>query len=175
HYGPRGHGGDDAGTREHGGMGHGGGRFVQRFTVATGYVALGLLALTLLIGPATLLLHRRNPVSNYLRRDVGMWTAIFSLVHVIFGLQLHGTGQPSPLLDYFVAPNGSPLTNSFGLGNWIGLAALVIVAGVVAIFRNFALRQLKDRPWERAQPPDFCLFRVVLPPHCFLLCPLPAT
>jgi sulfoxide reductase heme-binding subunit YedZ len=46
--------------------------FVQRFTVATGYLATGLLALTLLIGPANLLLRRRNPVSSYLRRDVGM-------------------------------------------------------------------------------------------------------
>lgn len=47
--------------------------FVARFTTATGYVALGLLALTLLIGPANLMLSRRNPVSSYLTRDVGMW------------------------------------------------------------------------------------------------------
>lgn len=46
--------------------------------MATGYVALGLLAFTLLIGPANLLLRRRNPVSNYLRRDAGAWTAISS-------------------------------------------------------------------------------------------------
>ena len=45
---------------------------IGRFTTATGYVALGLLALTLLIGPANLLLRRRNPVSSYLRRD-GLW------------------------------------------------------------------------------------------------------
>src|SRR5262249_27585145 len=34
--------------------------FVQRFTFASGYVALIFLGLTLLIGPANLLLRRRN-------------------------------------------------------------------------------------------------------------------
>lgn len=53
-------------------------RFDKRLTVATGYVATGPLGLTLLIGPANLLLRRRNPISSYLRRDVGMWTAGFS-------------------------------------------------------------------------------------------------
>lgn len=50
--------------------------FMGRFTTATGYLATGLLAFTLLIGTANLLLHRRNPMSSYLRRDAGTWTAI---------------------------------------------------------------------------------------------------
>src|SRR5262245_25339198 len=58
-------------------------RSLQQLTVATGSVGVGLLAVTLLLGPANLLLRRRNPVSTYLRRDVGIWTAIFSIVHVI--------------------------------------------------------------------------------------------
>ncbi|HEV8393257.1 MAG TPA: hypothetical protein VGQ37_03240, partial [Vicinamibacterales bacterium] len=56
-------------------------RRVQQLTVATGYLGVIFLALTLLLGPANLLLRRRNPVSSYLRRDVGIWTAIFSLAH----------------------------------------------------------------------------------------------
>ncbi|MBI2404008.1 MAG: hypothetical protein HYV20_14975 [Gemmatimonadetes bacterium] len=123
--------------------------FNQQFTVATGYVVLGLLALTLLIGPANLLLRRRNPVSNYLSRDVGTWAAIGSVVHVIFGLQVHGGGQIRDFLNYFVAPDGSPWPNSFGLGNWTGPAALVIVVGLLALSSDFALRKLKARPWKR--------------------------
>lgn len=38
-----------------------------RLTVATGYVATGLLAVTLTIGPANLLLRQRNPVSSWSR------------------------------------------------------------------------------------------------------------
>jgi sulfoxide reductase heme-binding subunit YedZ len=56
-------------------------RRLQQLTVATGYVGVGLLAVTLLLGPANLVLRRRNPVSTYLRRDVGIWTAGFSSVH----------------------------------------------------------------------------------------------
>jgi sulfoxide reductase heme-binding subunit YedZ len=136
--------------------------FMRQLTLGTGYVALGLLSFTLLIGPVNLLLRRRNPVSNYLRRDVGIWTAIFSVAHVIFGLQLHGTGKPSPILDYFLAPSGSPLTNSFGLGNWTGLAALVIVAGLLTLSSNFALRKLKAGPWKWLQRSNYALFALVI-------------
>jgi sulfoxide reductase heme-binding subunit YedZ len=139
--------------------------FGRRLSVATGYVALGLLALTLLIGPANLLRRRRNPVSSYLRRDVGTWTALFSVVHVIYGLQLHGSGRLSDFLDFFVA-DGRPLTNSFGLGNWTGLAALVIVAGLLALSSDATLRQLKAKRWKRLQRLNYALFALVIA-HAF--------
>src|SRR5262245_47244114 len=99
HHGPRSHGGHNAANtaptdhgHEQAESGHAartpGGRerrqFNRQLTFATGYVATVLLALTLVIGTANLLLGRRNPVSNYLRRDVGAWTAIFGAVHTIF-------------------------------------------------------------------------------------------
>jgi methionine sulfoxide reductase heme-binding subunit len=135
----------------------------RRFTVATGYLATGLLALTLLIGPANLLLGRRNPVSSYLRRDAGTWTAIVSVVHVLYGLQVHGRLRDA--LDYFVA-DGSPLTNSFGLGNWTGLAATVIVVGLLALSNDLALRNLKARAWKRLQRLNYALFALVIA-HAF--------
>jgi sulfoxide reductase heme-binding subunit YedZ len=140
--------------------------FNQQFTVATGYVAVGLLGLTLLIGPANLLLRRRNPLSNYLSRDVGTWAAIGSVVHVIFGLQVHGGGRISDFLSYFVAPDGSPWLNSFGLGNWTGLGALVIVVGLLAVSSDFALRKLRARPWKRLQRLNYALFALVIA-HAF--------
>lgn len=176
--GSRGHSGDQAGSREHGEEQSAGITpspdvtqrrssrfFVARLTRATGYVAMVLLALTLLIGPANLLLHKRNPVSSYLRRDVGMWTAIFSVVHVIFGLQLHSGGQLSRLLNYFVV-DGSLLTNTFGLGNWTGLVALVIVVGLLALSSDFALRKLKARAWKNLQRLNYALFALVIA-HAF--------
>jgi sulfoxide reductase heme-binding subunit YedZ len=135
--------------------------FERRLTVATGYVALALLALTLLIGPANLLLRRRNPVSSYLRRDVGAWTALFSVVHVVVSLTVHGSGQIRHFLNFFVA-DGSPLRNSFGLGNWTGLAALVIVAVLLALSSDAALRKLKARNWKRLQRLNYVLFALVI-------------
>jgi sulfoxide reductase heme-binding subunit YedZ len=135
--------------------------FWRRLTTATGYVALGLLALTLLIGPANLLLRRRNPVSSYLRRDVGAWTALFSGAHVAVSIKVHGSGAISDFVHFFVV-DGSPLTNSFGWGNWTGLAALVIVAVLLALSSDLALRKLKARNWKRLQRLNYVLFALVI-------------
>jgi DMSO/TMAO reductase YedYZ heme-binding membrane subunit len=139
--------------------GGGGGSFlglgVRRFTFATGYVATGLLALTLLIGPGKLLLRRRNPVSDYLTRDVGTWAAITSVVHVLFGLEVHASiTNPIPMFE--------PWTKSFGLANWTGLAATVIVVGLLAISSDFALRKLKARTWKNLQRLNYVLIALVI-------------
>lgn len=139
-------------------------RLAARFTTATGYVATALLALTLLVGPANLVLRRRNPVSSYFRRDVGAWTAIFSVIHVVAGLGVHGPpGPPTErMLRYFFAPDGSPLTNDFGLGNWTGLAATLIVLLLLAISSDLALRQLKAGRWKWIQRLNYALFALVI-------------
>jgi len=137
-----------------------GGFSISQAASPTGDVALVLLAVTLLIGPANLMLRRRNPVNNYLRRDVGTWTAIFSVVHVIVGFQGHG-GSVFGFVDYFVA-DGRPLTNSFGLGNWTGLAATVIVVGLLVVSTDRYLRELKARHWKDLQRLNYTLFALVL-------------
>jgi len=137
---------------------------VARFTTATGYVALGLLGLTLLIGPANLLLGRRTPVSTYLARDVGMWAAIVSMVHVIAGFFVHGPSVPlgERVLRYFFTPDGAPLTNTFGWGNWTGLAATIIVVGLLAISNDLALRKLEAKGWKNLQRLNYALFGLVI-------------
>ena len=190
HAGPTGHGGEHVGLMHHGGhhagpMGHGAdhhnsslslsvgevqthGPSVERLVFASGYIALGLVVLTLLIGPVNLMLHRRVPISNYLSRDVGTWAVIFSVIHVIVLLLAHddGGGLVASFWQFFVAPDGSLLTNSFGLGNWTGLAALVIAVGLLAISNDFALRKLKAGPWNRIQRLNYVLFALV-PLHAF--------
>jgi sulfoxide reductase heme-binding subunit YedZ len=135
---------------------------MRRYSTATGYVATVLLGLTLLIGPANLALRRRNPVSGYLRRDVGIWTAIVSVVHVVFGLLVkHGDGQ---VLGFFFRPGDRSriLTNSFGLANWAGLFAVLIAAGLAAISSDVALRKLKAKRWKRLQRLNYALFALVI-------------
>ena len=76
---------------------------------------------------------------------------------------MHGGGQLSVdgILDYFIV-DGSPLTNSFGLGNWTGLAALVIVVGLLALSSDVALRTLKFRTWKWLQRLNYALFALVI-------------
>jgi sulfoxide reductase heme-binding subunit YedZ len=133
---------------------------IQRLASPTGDVALVLLAVTLLIGPANLLLRRRNPVNSYLRRDVGTWTAIWSVVHVVVGFQGHGGGVFG-FVAYFVA-DGRPLTNSFGMGNWTGLAATVIVVLLLVLSTDRHLRELKSHRWKDLQRLNYILFGLVV-------------
>jgi sulfoxide reductase heme-binding subunit YedZ len=148
------------------GMGmHGGGtgRPLAALTTATGYVATALLAATLLIGPANLLLRRRNPVSTSLARDTGTWAAVVSIVHVIVGLKVHGdVGDIFGFRPYFLSADGIPKINSLGLGNWVGLAALVIVVGLLALSNDRSLRELKAKRWKSLQRLNYALFALVV-------------
>jgi sulfoxide reductase heme-binding subunit YedZ len=166
------HGADEAAVRSHadaGRMAERSGvvqsRTVQRFTVASGYLAVVLLAVTLLLGPANLVLGRRNPVSTYLRRDIGIWTAAFSIIHVISAALIHvshGSGLGAAVLHFFVAEDGTPLTNSFGLGNWMGLIAVAIVLVLLATSSDVALRALKAKPWKWLQRLTYTVFALVI-------------
>jgi len=52
---------------------------IWRLSMATAYVALGLLAATLAIGPLNILRRRPNPVSTDLRRDIGIWAGLIGI------------------------------------------------------------------------------------------------
>ncbi len=108
------------------------------------------------------MLGRRLPVSSYLRRDIGIWSAGVSAAHVVFGfLVKHADGQ---LLSYFFESGDRSriLTNAFGLANWLGLAALLIVAGLSAISSDVALRKLKAKRWKRLQRWNYALAGLVV-------------
>lgn len=134
---------------------------MRKYSTATGYIALVLLALTLLVGPFNLLRGRRTPLSSYLARDVGLAATTLSVAHVIFGfLTQHSDG----ILSYFVEADDRTriLTTSFGLANWLGLAAVVIAAAVAAISSDWALRWLKAKRWKRIQRLNYLLFPLVI-------------
>ena len=135
---------------------------MRLLSTGSGYVALGLLGLTLLIGPANLVLGRRNPVSSYLRRDVGIFAAIGCVVHMVLGfLVKHNDGQ---ILGYFLESGNRSriLTNSFGLANWAGLLAVVIAATLAVISSDAALRKLRAKRWKRIQRLNYALFALVI-------------
>jgi hypothetical protein len=92
-----------------------------------------------------------------------MWAAIVSVAHVIAGFFVHGppTSLIERILFYFIAPDGTPLTNNFGWGNWTGLAATVIVVGLLAISSDATLRKLKAKRWKNLQRLNYALFVLV--------------
>jgi methionine sulfoxide reductase heme-binding subunit len=135
-------------------------QLMRRYTTATAYIALGLLAITLLMGPVNVLFGRRNPLSSYLRRDLGISCMIASVAHVVFGFLVNHGGN---VLGYFLADGGSGglMGTSFGVANYTGLVATLIVAALAVISSNAALRKLTARRWKRVQRLNYVLFALV--------------
>jgi sulfoxide reductase heme-binding subunit YedZ len=133
---------------------------IAQLASPTGDIALVLLASTLVIGPANLVLRRRNPTNNYLRRDVGAWAAVWSIVHVVVAFQGHTSGTLG-FVRYFFS-DGKPLLDSVGLGNWTGLAATVIVVTLLVLSTDRYLRELKTKTWKDLQRLNYTLFALVV-------------
>ena len=126
---------------------------VYQISMATAYGSLFLLAISLMIGPWNVLRRRANPVSGYLRRDIGIWAGILALAHVITGLQVHMDGK---FWLYFLPPPGLhsifPLRlDPFGLTNYAGLIATVIFVMLLCLSNNASLRALGAKRWKFLQ------------------------
>ena len=118
-----------------------------RWSLATGYVGAALLAVTLSVGTWKIWRGRSNPVSTDLRRDMGIWCGVLSIAHVIAGLNVH---MKSWTL-YFVTESGGPRADLFGLANYLGLAATLVVVVLLATSNDFSLSVLKSSRWKAIQ------------------------
>ena len=135
-----------------------------RWCMATAYGGLALIGATLVVGVVTVLRGRVSPVSSDLRRDVGFWAAVISVAHVVIGLQRHFHGR---MWLYFVFPSKethwSPLrTDKFGLGNYTGLIATLILFLLLALSNDASLRWLGARRWKRLQRWNYAALVLVL-------------
>jgi sulfoxide reductase heme-binding subunit YedZ len=153
--------------------------FVQAATIGLGYLSLGLIAATLVVGPLGLRRRSRNPVNVYLRRDLGIWAGLTGLAHVLFGLQVHFGGnviryffQPIVRERYFavgdeeryfrVVEGWTPATDLFGLANWIGLLATVVLLILLALSNDVAVRALRGPRWKALQRFNYALVALVV-------------
>lgn len=122
-------------------------------SMATAYASLVLLALSLMIGPWNKLRGHPNPVSGYLRRDIGIWAGALGIVHVIVGLQVHMGGK---FWLYFLPPADASYTfplriDPFGLTNYAGLVATLILLLLLSLSNNASLRSLGASRWKSLQ------------------------
>jgi sulfoxide reductase heme-binding subunit YedZ len=119
-------------------------------SMATAYGSLALLALSLMIGPWNRLRGRPNPVSGYLRRDIGIWAGVLGIVHVIAGLQVHYYGK---FWLYFVPLEASRIGQwaVFGLANYVGLGATLVLLLLLSLSNDASLRSLGAGRWKSLQ------------------------
>jgi sulfoxide reductase heme-binding subunit YedZ len=124
--------------------------------MATGYVALLLLAQTLSLGAWNFIRGRVNPVSSDLRRDTGIWCGFFSLAHVAFGLNVHMQSWT----QYFIDDSGNLRTDAFGFANYTGVAATILIILLLATSNDISIRFLNRDRWKAIQRLNY--FYVIL-------------
>lgn len=133
---------------------------ISRASFATAYPALVLLAVTLALGPWRVLRGGRVPVSYDLRRDIGIWAGILSLLHTVIGQNVHLRGRP---WLYYVYPSSShhsfPLRHDlFGVENMAGLLSAIAVLALLATSSDLLLRRMGTVPWKRLQRWNYAAF-----------------
>lgn len=136
---------------------------LARWTLATAYAGLALLALTLLLGPWNVLHGRANPVSSDARRDIGIWAGVLGIAHTIIGLQIHMQGR---WWQYFVygpeQPRRIPLRHdAFGIANYTGLGATLVFVLLLSISNDWSLRRLGTARWKALQRWNYAGFALV--------------
>jgi len=132
--------------------------------MSSAYVAITLLVITLAIGPINALRGTHRPVSIDSRRDVGISACIWSLFHTAIGLQVHLRGR---MTEYFLYPgSSSPLArirlDMFGLANYLGLLAALLVVLLAAISNDWSLGTLGAKRWKRIQQLNYVLFVIAI-------------
>jgi len=133
------------------------------WSMASGYVSIILLAITLLIGPMNLYYGRLNPISTDLRRDIGIWCGIVGLLHVVMGIQVH---MGDIRLYFFKAIDGENAfalrSDIFGSANYVGLVAALILVLLMILSNDASLKWLKPRRWKSLQRLNYVFFAGVL-------------
>lgn len=131
-------------------------------SMGTAYTGLVLLAATLLIGPANLIRKNANPISSYLRRDVGIWAGIVSLIHMFIGLEMHFGGI---YWKYFARQTESgymPHLNAFGAANYTGLIVGILVVMLLYLSNDVSIKKYGMGTWKKIQRYNYVLFILVI-------------
>ncbi len=137
---------------------------VYMWSMATAYVSMALLVVTLLNGPVNVLRGHRNPVSTDLRRDLGIWAGLIGLAHVVIGLQVHFRGK---MWFYFVREVEETKelvlrADLFGFANYTGMLATLVLILLLALSNDLSLRRLRAGRWKALQRWSYALFALVV-------------
>jgi len=127
-------------------------------TDTTGYVGILALFISLLIGPVNLLLKRNNPVSNHLRRDIGVVGGILAVIHSVTGLFVHLRGNN---WKYFLNKTDHGYTirlDNFGLANYFGLISVLLILLVLLSSNDYSLKKLGQTTWKNIQRLSYLIF-----------------
>ena len=127
---------------------------IPRLAFASAYPALLFLSISLMIGPWKLLVGERVQVSFDLRRDIGIWAGLLSVLHTGAGQFVHMGGRfwLYYLYDKWQEKHWQPFRHDiFGFANDTGLLAALIALALLATSNDASLRKLGTPGWKSLQ------------------------
>lgn len=125
---------------------------------SSGYIAIVLIAGSLIIGPINILLKRKNPTSTYFRRDIGIAAGVITLIHSICGLFVHLRGN---MWKYFFERNDQGYFipfDDFRLANYTGLLSTLLIVAVLATSNDYSMMKFKVIRWKNIQRLSYVMF-----------------
>ena len=132
--------------------------FSHQINRAWADVSILLLCISLMIGP----LVRISPQFKLLipwRRDIGLWFAITSLIHIGLLAQLHLKWN---LLRFFFNEEGKLLKQTAHASNWIGLVALLGMIVLSVTSNRYSEKLLGSSSWKFVQQSAYSVFWLVV-------------
>ena len=127
-------------------------------TGASGYISLMLITASLITGPLNLMFNRKNPVSTYFRRDIGITGGILAVIHSIAGLFVHLRGNNWQYFLNKTEAGYSIRLDDFGLANYTGLISGLIVIILLMTSNDFSLRKFNSNTWKNIQRFSYLAF-----------------
>jgi methionine sulfoxide reductase heme-binding subunit len=122
----------------------------MRFWKAIGNASLILLYATLAAGPLARLRLPGGRLVRY-RREMGVWFALFGLLHTVLILNGWARWDLQLFLGYEFVPQLGRLVRlepGFGLANLIGIVSGVIALVLLATSSDWAVRKLGGESWK---------------------------
>ena len=138
---------------------------VTYITDSTGYIAIVVLVLSLIIGPINLLLKRCNPYTNNFRRDIGIVGGLLAVIHSVTGLFVHLRGNN---WQYFLTKSDLGYAirlDDFGLANYFGLISTLLIILLLITSNDYSIRKLGVVKWKNLQRFSYFMFIFALV-HC---------
>ena len=125
----------------------------DRLSIVSAYLCLLLLALVLLIGPASVLRSRRLVVNSYIRRDTGIWAAVNGLLHFYLAnvLSMNYEYLGAYVENAAQAPSAAARSTLYNSGTIAGYLIAVLFIVLLLLSSDWMVRKVGLKWWKRIQ------------------------
>jgi sulfoxide reductase heme-binding subunit YedZ len=138
---------------------------ITKLSFASAWPGLVLISFTLLIGPLKQIWGRNVAVSQDFRRDVGIWAGMVGVFHAVIGQCVHLRGRPWLYYIYekWQEKHIQPFRHDiFGLANYTGLIAALVLLMLLATSNDASLRKLGTPGWKSLQRWNYAVFGLLV-------------